>query len=154
MTPKHGYLALIVRKQHVDSGRYKDLKDLKGMTVGVIENYAYEEDFNEAKAIDKISASSLTENLKMLVDRKIDLTLDDERVLRYTISQSMPQSMVMLDIIAKPLAMRGINIGVSRQNPDHAMIVSRFNKAIAEMKEDGTHDMIVQKHKALYRSSN
>ena len=132
---------------------YTKFDDLEGMTIGVIENYAYEEDFNEAKAIDKVSASSLTENLQMLVDRKVDLTLDDERVLRYTISQSMPQSMVMLDVIAKPLAMRGINIGVSRQNPDHAMIVSRFNKAIAEMNEDGTHDMIVQKHKALYRSS-
>jgi NitT/TauT family transport system substrate-binding protein len=33
--PEHGYLALLVRKAHVESGRYKDLKDLKGMTVGV-----------------------------------------------------------------------------------------------------------------------
>ena len=35
VTPKHGYLALLVRKAHVDSGRYKELKDLKGMTVAV-----------------------------------------------------------------------------------------------------------------------
>lgn len=33
--PKHGYLALLVRKAHVTSGRYKGLKDLKGMTVAV-----------------------------------------------------------------------------------------------------------------------
>ena len=33
--PKHGYLALIVRKAHIDSGRYKDLKDLKGMTIAL-----------------------------------------------------------------------------------------------------------------------
>lgn len=30
--PNKGHLALIVRKQHIDSGRYKTLKDLKGMT--------------------------------------------------------------------------------------------------------------------------
>lgn len=35
VTPGHGYLALIVRKQHVDSGRYKSYKDLKGMTLAV-----------------------------------------------------------------------------------------------------------------------
>lgn len=35
VTPKHGYLALIVRKAHVDSGRYKNLKDLKGMTIAL-----------------------------------------------------------------------------------------------------------------------
>jgi NitT/TauT family transport system substrate-binding protein len=33
--PKHGYLALLVRKAHVENGRYKGLQDLKGMTVAV-----------------------------------------------------------------------------------------------------------------------
>jgi NitT/TauT family transport system substrate-binding protein len=35
VSPSHGYLALIVRKDHVDSGRYKSFKDLKGMTMAV-----------------------------------------------------------------------------------------------------------------------
>jgi NitT/TauT family transport system substrate-binding protein len=35
VSPGHGYLALIVRKDHVDSGRYKSIKDLKGMTMAV-----------------------------------------------------------------------------------------------------------------------
>jgi len=35
VTPDHGYLALIVRKAHIESGRYKELKDLKGMTVAL-----------------------------------------------------------------------------------------------------------------------
>jgi len=35
VSPGHGYLALIVRKDHVDSGRYRSLKDLKGMTLAV-----------------------------------------------------------------------------------------------------------------------
>jgi ABC-type amino acid transport substrate-binding protein len=65
----------------------------------------------------KITTSSLTENMRMLIDRKVDMTLDDERVLRYAINQSMPQSMAALVILVKPLAMRGINIGVSRKNP-------------------------------------
>ena len=35
VSPGHGYLALIVRKDHIDSGRYKSFKDLKGMTMAV-----------------------------------------------------------------------------------------------------------------------
>jgi NitT/TauT family transport system substrate-binding protein len=35
VSPGHGYLALIVRKDHVDSGRYKSFADLKGMTMAV-----------------------------------------------------------------------------------------------------------------------
>lgn len=81
----------------------------------------YEEGLNEATGVEKITTSSLTENMRMLIDRKVDMTLDDERVLRYA-----------------------INIGVSRKNTGHAMLVARFNKAIAEMKEDVTHGRIVQ----------
>jgi NitT/TauT family transport system substrate-binding protein len=35
VSPDHGYLALLVRKDHVDSGRYKSFADLKGMTMAV-----------------------------------------------------------------------------------------------------------------------
>ena len=35
VSPGHGYLALIVRKDHVDSGRYQGFKDLKGMTLAI-----------------------------------------------------------------------------------------------------------------------
>lgn len=35
VSPKHGYLALLVRKDLIESGRYKDYKDLKGMTMAV-----------------------------------------------------------------------------------------------------------------------
>lgn len=130
------------------SFEYTGFDNLEGMTVGVIENYAYDEDFIESTAIVKINAGSLTENLHKLIDGKIDLSLDDDRVLRYLLNQSMPDSIELLEIIAKPLTMRGINIGVSRKNPDHEKIVSGFNKAIAEMKVDGTHNKIVQKHNA------
>jgi len=35
VSPGHGYLALIVRKDHVESGRYKNFSDLKGMKMAV-----------------------------------------------------------------------------------------------------------------------
>jgi len=129
------------------SFKYTRFDDLEGMTVGVIEKYAYDEDFSDSTAIEKISASSLTENLRKLVEKEVDLSLDDELVLRYTLHRTMPRSMATLEILAKPLAVRGVNIGVSRKNPDHAKIVANFNKAIAEMKADGSYDSIVQKHK-------
>lgn len=35
VSPKHGYLALLVRKDLVEGGRYKSYRDLKGMTMAV-----------------------------------------------------------------------------------------------------------------------
>ncbi|WP_455234073.1 substrate-binding periplasmic protein [Thiogranum longum] len=127
---------------------YSRFDDLEGLTIGVIENYAYDEDFNRSTAIKKVGAGTLIENLRKLIGKEIDLSLDDELVLRYTINTSLPYSVATLEILAKPLVVRGVNIGVSRKNPDHAKIVAGFNEAIADMKEDGTYDSIVQKHKA------
>lgn len=125
---------------------YTKFDDLEGVKVGVIGNYAYDEDFNASTTIKKIPAGSLTENLRKLVDGEIDLTLDDERVLRYTLNQSPPDFRTRLELLATPLTTRGINIGVSRKHPEHAKIVADFDKAIAEMKQDGSYDQILQKH--------
>ena len=77
-------------KRKDTSFEHTKFDDLEMMTIAVVDNCAYAEDFNESTAIEKITTSSLTENLRMLIDRKVDLTLDDERVLRYTINQSIP----------------------------------------------------------------
>jgi polar amino acid transport system substrate-binding protein len=127
---------------------YTRFDDLEGVRIGVIKNYAYDEDFSSSPLIERIDAGSLKDNLKKLIAKEIDLTLDDERVLRYTLNQSTPDNVATLEILARPLATRGVNIGVSRNNPDHARIVVDFNQAIAEMKRDGTYSRIVQKYNA------
>ena len=127
---------------------YTRFDDLEGMTIGVIKDYAYDEDFSQSPAVNKVSEDSLVLNLHKLIKKEVDLTLDDELVLRYTINRFMPESTAILQILEKPLVVRGVNIGVSRRNPHHANIVRDFNKAIAEMKQDGTYDRILKKHRA------
>jgi polar amino acid transport system substrate-binding protein len=126
---------------------YTVFDDLEGLKIGVVKGYAYDEDFNQSPTIEKVSASSLTHNLRKLLAEEIDLTLDDERVLLYEIARSTPDAMTTLEILQKPLVVRGVNIGVSRKNPDHARIVADFDKAIAAMKQDGTYEEILEKHR-------
>lgn len=125
---------------------YESFADLKGVMIGVVAGYAYDEAFNESRDIIKISERNLIQNLLKLNQGRIDLTLDDELVLQYEINQYMPNSMPQFQLLPKPLAVRGIHIGVSRENPKHEKIAADFNKAIADMKKDGTYDLIVSKH--------
>lgn len=127
---------------------YQEFSDLKSMLIGVVTDYAYDERFNQSRTLTKISERHLIQNLLKLVQGRIDLTLDDELVLKYEINQFMPNRMKELEFLPKPLAVQGLHIGVSRENPDHAKIVAGFNKAIAEMKQDGTFQKILDKHKA------
>ena len=126
--------------------KFESLADLKGVMVGTVQDYAYDEDFNQSRDIIKIPERNLIQNLLKLTQGRIDLTLDDELVLQYEINRYMPNTMSEIEFLPKPLAVRGIHIGVSRENPDHAKIVANFNKAIQEMKKDGTFDTIVATH--------
>lgn len=125
---------------------FDSLADLRGVMVGTVQDYAYDEDFNESRDIIKIPERNLIQNLLKLTQGRIDLTLDDELVLQYEINRYMPNSLSELEFLPKPLAVRGIHIGVSRENPEHAKIVAAFDKAIQEMKKDGSFDLIVAKH--------
>jgi polar amino acid transport system substrate-binding protein len=138
------YIRFIKRKDK--DFTYNSVDDLKGVMVGIVQDYAYDEDFNASRSIIKIPERNLIQNLLKLTQGRIDLTLDDELVLQYEINQYMPNSKKDLEFLPKPLAVRGIHIGVSRENPDHTKIVAAFNKAIKEMKKDGSFDAIVAKH--------
>jgi len=144
------YLESYIRfiKQKDKDYEFDSLDDLSGKLVGVVAGYAYGDEFNQSRDIIRISERNLIQNVLKLTQGRIDLTLDDELVLRYEINRFMPSSMAKLEILAKPLAVRGVHIGVSRENPDHERIVTDFDKAIVEMKKDGTYDKILNKHKA------
>lgn len=127
---------------------FNSLADLKGVMVGTLQDYAYGEAFADSPDIVRIPERNLVQNLLKLTQGRIDLTLDDERVLHYEINRYMPNSRDDIVFLDKPLAVRGIHIGVSRENPEHARIVADFDKAIAAMKKDGSFDAIVARHNA------
>jgi polar amino acid transport system substrate-binding protein len=144
------YLESSIRfiKRKSSDFEYNDAGDLKGMMIGVVRDYAYDDEFNASRNLIKISERNLIQNLLKLTQGRLDLTLDDDLVLQYEINRYMPNSRKDLDMLPKPLAVRGVHIGVSRENPDHKKIVANFDKAIADMKADGSYDKIVAKHKA------
>jgi polar amino acid transport system substrate-binding protein len=128
--------------------KYTGLDGLKGMTIGVVQDYAYDPDFDQAHNFNRTSERNLIQNLLKLTQKRLQLTLDDELVLQYEINRFMPKTMKDLEFVQRPLAIRGVHIGVSRENPKHAMIVADFNKAMKEMINDGSYSEIMKKHKA------
>ena len=139
-----------MKKKGIDF-EFNDFNDLKGMMIGIVQDYAYDEEFNQSYQLTKISERNLIQNLLKLKQGRLDLAVDDELVLLYEINQYMPNSMQEFEFLPKPLAVRGVHIGVSRENPNHEKIAAAFDKAIEAMKKDGSYDKIIQKHYAYIK---
>lgn len=131
---------------------YNSFTDLQGLLIGVVENYAYSPEFDNSNRLIKVPSQHLIQNLSLLQQGKIDLTLDDKWAIRYQITNFMPGSTGEFEFLEKPLAVRSLHLLVSRDNPDHKQIVAEFDKAIVRMKSDGSFDAIVKKYHDELRS--
>ena len=134
-------------KQKGKPFNYGTLDDLRGVIVGVVENYAYLPEFDTSSIPIKFSNRHVIQNLLLLQQGKIDLTLDDEWVIRHQLNNYMPHAIDQFVFLDKPLAKRSLHMLVSLKNKKHEKIIADFNRAIMEMKDDGTFIKILNAYK-------
>lgn len=135
-----------IKKKSSKGIKFGSLEDLDGLVIGTIKGYAYGDPFLQSRTFIRLPQNHLLQNLHMLTQDKIDLTLGDVRKIQFEANKYMKGSIKDLTFLPKPLIRRGTHIAVSKINPEHKEIISRFNKALAEMKEDGSYDQIIKKH--------
>ncbi len=125
---------------------YANLSDLAGYRIGVVRGYAYEDAFDRSMNLNRVTNYYLIQNLLLLRKGKLEVIVGDKWSIFYQISRYMPDDLEEFRLLPKPLARRALRFGVSRQNPEAALIIDRFNQAIAGMKQDGSYEDIVRKH--------
>ncbi|MGR9107118.1 MAG: substrate-binding periplasmic protein [Gammaproteobacteria bacterium] len=123
--------------------RFESLDDLEGLLVGTLEGYAYDDEFLRSRKFVKLPQNYLLQNLLKLATGEIDLTLGEERKIRYELNEFMKGSIKDLEFLPKPLTRRSTHIAVSRSHPDHEKIIAAFNAAIKAMQADGSYDKIL-----------
>jgi polar amino acid transport system substrate-binding protein len=127
---------------------YNDRDDLDGLRIGVVNDYAYSAQPYDTTGIEVTKSGSVKENIQRLLNKEIDLVLADSRIAFFEVDQLSAAKRIT--VLPKPLITRGLRIGVSKQRPDHAEIVAAFNRAIKQMKEDGSYNSLL----ANYRISD
>lgn len=126
---------------------FDTLDDLRGVIVGIVEDYAYLPEFDASNIPIKVSSRHVIQNLLLLQQEKIDMTLDDEWVIRHQFANYMPNAVDQFVFLDKPLAKRSLHLLVSRKNKNHEKIIADFNKTIKDMEDDGTIIKILNSYK-------
>jgi polar amino acid transport system substrate-binding protein len=122
---------------------FRTYQDLKGLVIGVVNGYAYGEEFDNAQGILKLPSNHLIQNLLKLQQGRIDLTLGDKWVVRHELTEYFPTAIKDFEFLGKPVATRTLHAAVSRAHPEHDKIVKAFNKALKSMKADGSYEKIL-----------
>ncbi|CYU54591.1 ABC transporter permease subunit [Streptococcus suis] len=117
-------------------------KDLKGKTVGVKNGTAAQNFLEENK--DKYGYNVKTFDTGDLMYNSlsagaVDAVMDDEAVIQYAIQQGQDLS---INIEGEAIGSFGFSV---KKGSQYEYLVEDFNKALAEMKKDGTYETIMNK---------
>ncbi|WP_238787729.1 substrate-binding periplasmic protein [Vibrio furnissii] len=134
---------LIARKdQQVYFGNFEDLKD---KTVGIVENYAYDDDFMASPWFKRVPSSDLLSSIRKVHTGRVDLFIEDERVARWTMAENNipPED---FNYIQPPVSLSPLYIMVARDNPNAQAYLDAFNRGLKTIQASGAYLAILHKY--------
>ena len=134
------YVSNMVRfiKRKGDPFEFTGMETLDNKTVGVTRGYAYSEAFSIADNFAKSEANDILQNVRRLVLKRIDLTLEDELVARALISREAPELLSKIEFTRQPLSLETLHVVSGKANPRHKTLIDAFNRGLEEIRANGT----------------
>jgi len=120
------------------------LAELAGKRVGLVVGYAYGPDIEGASAPVFVRGASTDQNLRDLLDGKLDYALIDALVAHYLVQQYPQQSAQHFAIGETPVSTRTLHLGLRKDLPHAAAAIEAFNRELAQMRSDGTYNEVLQ----------
>jgi polar amino acid transport system substrate-binding protein len=133
-------------KRKGDPFEYKGIASLSGKSVGIVRGYGYGDEFLKATSFTRPEVVEVMQNIKKLVQGRIDLTLEDEIVARSLIKHSAPEMLQQVEFTQNALSTQPLYVTSGLKNPRHKAIVEAFNKGLAAIKANGTYDKILREN--------
>ena len=133
-------------KRRDDPIEFQDLEQLHDYPIAVVRGYAYSAAFDGDVQLQKVPVHNFAMAVRMLVARRVRLTVEDEFVARYYLAQESARVRNAVEFLPQPLSENSLHILVSLKNPEHEQIVAGFDREIAKMKADGSYARLMKQH--------
>jgi polar amino acid transport system substrate-binding protein len=137
---------LVFIKRRDDPIEFQNLEQLHDYPIAVVRGYAYSAAFDQDTLLQKIPVHNFAMAVRMLVARRVRLTVEDEYVARYYLAQESPRVRNSVEFLPQSLSENSLHILVSLKNPEHEQIVASFDREIAKMKVDGSYARLMKQH--------
>jgi polar amino acid transport system substrate-binding protein len=118
--------------------------ELPGKKIGIVQDYAYGPELEQAKQPVFVRGPSTEENLRALLRGELDYVLCDALVIHYLTQQYPQKVQEKLAMGSHALITRPLHFAVRKDRPDAQRIIDGFNRQLAKMLSDGTY------HQALH----
>ena len=126
--------------------QYETLQDLTPYTIGISRGWANSKAFDEAQYLKKQGATNQTLNVRKLFKHRVDMISISFDVFRYEVTEMSSHKLDDVVFIKPPLKVSAIYLITAISNPNKVLIMSAFNRGLAEMKQDGSYQKILTEY--------
>lgn len=137
-------LKLVIKKG--ENFNFNGLSSLDKLTLGIINGANYGEEFDKSTNFNKVSTSNMLTNIEMLINDRIDMTLEDELGLVKFIEEQKPSLLKQIDFVEPSFSKKALHIAISHDNPLAKQIIQDFNNGLETIQNNGTYDAILRKY--------
>lgn len=125
---------------------FTTVEALRPYKIAVGEGFLYQDEFDRADYLDKTAVTTTSQAVHMVAHGRADLTLDSVDVIRHVLGSEDPTLADRVELAPGVLAAQDLHMAVRTGLENSAQIVVDFNRALAEMRADGTLETLLAKH--------
>ncbi|MBF0381521.1 MAG: transporter substrate-binding domain-containing protein [Magnetococcales bacterium] len=145
-----GLSSIMLAVRSDNNWTYKEPSDFKGMRIGIVPGFSYGDPIDNYFATDNVKITRLyakqplQQSLQLLAANRLDLVLDDETVMRYTIKKLQMDELVKFAGLADEAV--PLFIGFTPKSARGKTLASQLSDGIRAMRLDGTLAKILQRY--------
>ena len=124
---------------------YDGLASLKGLNVGIVRGYGYDSEFMADTGFNRPESGDLATNLKKLLSKRIDLTVED-KIVSLSIMKEQGIDSSQFAFTQKSMSRNPVHVTSGIANHNSQKYIDAYEKGIAEIKQNGTFDAILKKY--------
>ena len=122
------------------------LNMMKQYTFGVVKGYVNTPEFDAATFLKKVESGSDEENLRNLINGRVDLIFIDRYAAKNIIVKKFPWHLQDYEFMEPALATKPLYIGFSKKVAAHRQKLKDFNRGLKLAKEDGVLKRLTDKY--------
>lgn len=139
-----GHSDMVFFKLRETSIEYRQVGDLRGLTVGTIIGAVYTPEFDAASDITREPVADVRTNIRKLLARRMPLFLEKRSVVLNALKHEFSDAAGRIDALSPPLKTMIFFNGFSKARPDSPQKLADFNRGLAQIMRDGSYQRIVE----------
>ena len=113
-------------------------------------DYAYGVDFSSVPDLTLVEENHLIQSLLNLLNGSVDYVIGDQRTVTLQLHEYLNDRITEFAVAGIELPSVERHVAASRSLAGHEKMIAEFNRALSEVRKDGSHQAIVKKWDERY----